>query len=204
MTYCATSAPGRSGGGGAPLAEVEPVLINRERSVLFLVDVQAKLAPVLFEPDICIERCRTLLLAARRLEVPICASEQYPEGLGGTVEILRNDLLPEEVIPKVCFASPAEAEIAAALERLGREQIVVAGMEAHVCVLQTALDLQDRGYRPVVVADAVTSRRPFERDLGLARLRDAGVIIATAEMVLFEWLGRAGTADFKAVLPLIK
>jgi nicotinamidase-related amidase len=113
-------------------------------------------------------------------------------------------LAPERIFAKRCFAASAEPEVAAALQALGRRQIVLCGMEAHVCVLQTALDLLRLGLRPIVVADAVASRRAESRDLALARLRASGVEVVDSEMVLFEWLRLAGTADFKALIPLIK
>jgi nicotinamidase-related amidase len=111
---------------------------------------------------------------------------------------------PGRIHAKRHFAASADPAIAAALQDLGRPQIVLCGMEAHVCVLQTALDLPRLGLRLIVVADAVASRRPESCTLALDRMRADGVEIVSAEMVLFEWLGVAGTPDFKALLPLIR
>ncbi len=145
-----------------------------------------------------------MLEGARRLAVPILAAEQYPQGLGPTVAALAGLVPPGRILAKRHFAASADPAIAAALQALGRPQIVLCGMEAHVCVLQTALDLPRLGLRPLVVADAVASRRPESRTLALARLSAHGIEIVSAEMVLFEWLGVAGTPDFKALLPLIR
>ena len=180
------------------------MLIEARTSALMLVDVQSRLMPAMDDGAARLERCRVLLEGARRLEVPIVAAEQYPLGLGPTVAALAALVPPGRIYPKRHFAAGADPAIAAALQGLGRRQIVLCGMEAHVCVLQTALDLPRLGLRPIVVADAVASRRPESVTLALARLRASGVEIVSAEMVLFEWLGRAATADFKALLPLIK
>jgi nicotinamidase-related amidase len=180
------------------------MLIETATSALMLIDAQARLLPAIHDGTACIERCRLLLEGARRLAVPILAAEQYPQGLGTTVPALAELVPPGQVHPKRHFAAGAEPAIAAALQDLGRPQIVLCGMEAHVCVLQTALDLPRLGLRPIVVADAVASRRPESRTLALARLRARGIEIVSAEMVLFEWLGVAGTPEFKALLPLIR
>jgi nicotinamidase-related amidase len=180
------------------------MLIEAARSALLLIDLQERLAPAVAQGEACVARARILLEAARRLAVPVLATEQYPQGLGRTVEALLPLLAPEQVVAKVCFAGAADPAVAAALQALDRSQIVLCGMEAHVCVLQTALDLPRLGLQPVVVADAVASRRAASRDLALARLRANGVEVVDSEMVVFEWLARAGTDDFKALVRLIK
>jgi nicotinamidase-related amidase len=180
------------------------MLINAATSALMLIDVQSRLLPAIDDGAARLERCRVLLEGARRLAVPIIAAEQYPEGLGHTVAALAGLVPPGQIYPKRHFAAGAEPAIAAALQGLGRPQIVLCGMEAHVCVLQTALDLPRLGLRPIVVADAVASRRPASLALAVERMRASGVEIVSAEMVLFEWLGQAATPDFRALLPLIK
>ncbi len=180
------------------------MLIEAATSALMVVDVQQRLAPAVQRSEPCVARCRILLEAARRLAVPVLATEQYPEGLGPTVAELAPLLAPERILAKRRFAAGADPKVAAALQALGRPQIVLCGMEAHICVLQTALDLPRLGLRPIVVADAVASRREEARELALARLRANGVEVVDSEMVLFEWLGVAGTDDFKALVRLIK
>ena len=180
------------------------MLLDRERSALLVVDVQSRLAPAMAGAETVVGRVRVLLEAARRLGVPTLVSEQYPKGLGGTVDELAPSLGGAKVIAKNAFSCAREPELASALRAFDRHQVVVCGMETHVCVLQTALDLQEQGYAVHVAADAVGSRDTTRRDLGLARMRDAGCTIVDSEMVVFEWLGAAGTDEFREVSKLIK
>lgn len=180
------------------------MLIDPAKSALLVVDVQTRLAPAMHEGDACLERCTVLIEAARRLDVPVVATEQYPKGLGPTVAKVKALLEPEQIHPKVHFCCAADPAVATAIQGLIRPEIVLCGMEAHICVLQSALGLLAQGLRPIVVADATTSRRPQSRDLALARLRVHGVEIVDTEMVVFEWLREAGTTDFKALAPLVK
>jgi nicotinamidase-related amidase len=180
------------------------MLMRANASALLVVDVQARLAAAVNGADRVIGRVRLLLAAAGRLGVPIVVSEQYPQGLGHTDE--RLGPLPRQaaVIAKTSFSCAGEPRLKATLDALGRSQIVLCGMEAHVCVLQTALDLREAGFDVFVVADAVGSRTEASRSLGLERLRDRGVDVVDSEMVLFEWLERAGTDAFRELSRLIK
>lgn len=180
------------------------MLLNRDRSVLVIVDVQERLAPAMQDSEQVLARTRILLEAAGALDVPVLVSEQYPEGLGHTVAALQPHLAQATVVAKTCFSCGGEPAFLAALERLQRSQLVVCGMETHVCVLQTALELQERGYGVHVVADAVGSRHAERRELGLARMRHAGCVIVESEMVVFEWLGAAGTDTFRKLSRLIR
>lgn len=179
------------------------MLLDAQDGILFIVDVQTRLIAAMPDPEAVIARATILLEAAGRLGVPIVASEQYPQGLGHTDERLP---LPASarVFAKTAFSATRDPAILTHLESLDRRQVVLCGMEAHVCVLQTAIDLADRGFRPAVVADAVASRLPERRDRGLARMAQAGVAVVDSEMVVFEWLGRAGTPEFKELSRLIR
>ncbi len=180
------------------------MLLDRRRALLLVVDVQRKLAPAIAGGEAAIARTRLLLEGARRLEVPVLATEQYPRGLGATVE----ELLPwpedTAVFEKIGFSAMRDAAFADHLAARGREQIVICGMESHVCVLQTALDLLARGHAVFVAADACGSRHPRSHELALARLRQEGARVVDSEMVLFEWLEEAGTDSFRAISRLIK
>ncbi len=180
------------------------MLLEAARSLLLLVDVQTRLAPAVHAAAACVQRCRLLLEAARRLDVPVLATEQCPEGLGPLVPELAALLEPAQVHAKRHFSCAAEPPIVAALEGSRRPSIVICGMEAHICVLQSALGLEALGFAPVVVADAVASRGPASREIALQRLRAHGIEIVTAEMVVYEWLREAPTPDFRAILPLIR
>lgn len=179
------------------------MLIRREQSFLLIVDIQERLAPTILNAKEVVTNVKKLIRAAGHFSIPLLVSEQYPKGLGQTLPELRELVAPENVFEKTHFSCVGEAGFAKRLIQ-ARRQIILCGMEAHVCVLQTALDLAASGWAPVVVADGVSSRRAQDRDLGLMRVRDAGTTIVTAEMVLFEWIGQAGTADFKTLLPLIR
>lgn len=180
------------------------MLIDANKSALLVVDVQEKLMPAMAEPDQVVENCAVLMKAAARLTIPVVVSEQYPKGLGNTVPALAELAPPGSVMPKLHFSCAADPTIAAVLAAYERGQVLVVGVESHVCVLQTALDLKAAGTRCIVVADATSSRTARNKELALARLREAGVEIATTEMVLFEWLRQAGTPEFKELSRLIK
>ncbi len=180
------------------------MLIQAERSSLLIVDVQMGLAPVMSEPRRVLRGCSLLMRSAVRLEIPMVVSEQYPKGLGRTMgELL--DLAPEgAVMEKLHFSCAADDSIRQRFETSGRKQIVIAGIESHVCVLQSALGFKALGYEVAVVADACASRTEINFNAAINRLADNGVDIVTTEMVIFEWLNRAGTPEFKELSALIK
>ena len=180
------------------------MLLDARHSVLFIVDIQMRLAPAIADADAVIARTVILLTAAARLDVPIVVSEQYPQGLGPTDARLLP--LPESavIMPKTSFSALGDDGIRAHLADLGRRQIVLAGMETHVCVLQTALASKAHGYEVAVAADAVGSRHPERKQRGLERMRDAGIAIVDSEMVVFEWLADAGSPAFKELSRLIR
>lgn len=184
------------------------MLIDRQNSLLLIVDVQEKFVPAIDAYARLLKNAALLMTAAGRLGVPMLMSEQYPEGLGPTVLELRG-LYPNApdappVFEKTCFSCSEEPGFLPKLAEFDRAQVILAGIEAHVCILQTALGLQAAGYQPFVVADAVSSRSPENHALGLARMRDNGVAVVSAEMVFFEWLKRSGTDEFRALSKLVR
>jgi nicotinamidase-related amidase len=178
--------------------------IGRDSSFLLIVDMQEKLVPAVELPDRVVANAARLMTGAARLEVPILLTEHYPKGIGPIVPALRALAPPDGVLEKIHFDALSEPACAERFAALDRPQAVVAGTEAHVCVLQTALGLKQAGFEPYLVIDAVSSRKPEEKTAAVARLRDAGVAAVTTEMVLFEWLARGDTAEFRDLLPLIK
>jgi nicotinamidase-related amidase len=180
------------------------MILDRARSALLIVDVQERLAPAIARFDVLQSRLALLIGAAGSLAVPTVFTEQYSAGLGATVAAVRNLAPAAPVIAKVHFQATLEPDLEEWLGQNRARQIVVAGTEAHVCVLQTTLGLIEHGYDTFLVADAVQSRRELDRTLAIERLRSAGAQIVSAEMVVFEWLKRAATDEFRAVLPLIK
>ncbi len=171
-------------------------LLNRDRTTLVVVDVQEGFRPYESFSGVA-EACATLLRAARILDVPRVVSEQYPKGLGQTAPEV--GLEEERPLEKSVF-SAARAE---GFELAGRDQAVVCGIETHVCVSQTVLDLLEQGVQVQIPADAVGSRHELDYERGLERLERAGAVVTTVEAALFEMLGRAGTPEFKAVQQLI-
>lgn len=180
------------------------MLLSAKRSTLVIVDVQERVAPAIHEAGRVLGNLRILLRAARELGVPVLITEHYPKGLGPTVAAILDEAPDAAVIEKISFASVGAPPFLDRLAEGGRDQIVVAGMEAHVCVLQTALGLRMRGHDVFLVADAVSSRVPENVRLAVERMRQNGVSAVSTEMVAFEWLERADTPAFKALIGLIK
>lgn len=179
-----------------------PELLTSENSRLLIVDVQEKLLPLIPVAEQLVHNCRRLLDGAKIVSVPAFGTEQYPKGLGHTKAELAERLGP--MPEKVCFSCvPALGWRTAAELTDDRDQIVVAGMETHVCVLQTVLDLIAGGFRVHVPADAVASRSEMDWQIALERMASSGATITTVEAVLFEWCRQAGTPVFKEIQKLI-
>jgi nicotinamidase-related amidase len=180
--------------------------LERDRSLLAVIDVQAKLAPQIADVDALIARVRALLAAARRLDIPIVATEHCAERLGPLVEPVHTMLGAHERFAKTRFAATDHASFASMIARTARTQVVVAGVEAHVCVMQTSLGLLAAGYEIYVVGDAVGSRaaRQADREYALSRMARAGCSIAGTETVLFEWAGGGDDPAFRDILALVK
>jgi nicotinamidase-related amidase len=176
--------------------------LDRGRSVLCLIDLQEKLMAAIAGADEVVANAGRLLAAAEELRVPVVSTEQNPKGLGPTVADLARPEEAHPVIAKMSFDSCRAPGVMDALP--AGHHIVVAGCEAHVCVLQTALGLLDRSRKVYVVADAIGSRRPESKQAALGRLERAGAEIVTTEMVVFEWLGSASDPHFKSVIALVK
>ena len=168
------------------------------RSMLLLIDVQERMLPAVRDHAEVTANILRLLGAARRIGVPVAAVEQYPQGLGPTTPAIAARL-PEGAIGAKRHFSSVAARCLASLPGADRAQIVIAGVEAHVCVLQTALELMEEGREVYIVADCVGSRRESDRELALARMRQDGAHIVSREMVVFEWLGEADTPLFRDV-----
>ncbi|MCY1266508.1 nicotinamidase/pyrazinamidase [compost metagenome] len=174
------------------------MLINAQTSALLVVDIQERLLPAIDGGAALVEQAGWLVEVARRVGVPVLASEQYTKGLGPTVAQLRERLEPAAIMEKLAF-SAASDDTLFALPGGDRAQFVVCGTETHVCVLQTVLHLLRRGRDVFVVAEAVGSRRPEDKALALERMRQAGAMIVSREMVAFEWMERAGTDLFRQI-----
>jgi nicotinamidase-related amidase len=177
--------------------------LTRESIVFVFIDLQDKLLANISLSDRIISRNELLLEAANLLGLPYVATTQYRKGLGSIADRLALKM-GERVLDKSAFSCAADPAIAEKLSSLGRPMAVLSGVETHICVLQTGLDLLRKGYQVSVVADAVGARTQLDHDLGLKRLEAAGALAVTAEMIIYELLERSDSDAFKKILPLIK
>jgi nicotinamidase-related amidase len=177
------------------------VLLSAERSVLLLVDLQQRLMPAIHDGDAVVTRAVRLAEAAVLLDVPVLATEQYPAGLGPTVGPLAG--YPRATMAKTTFSAAADPGFHGLLPA-GTREVVIAGCETHVCVLQTALELLGSRHRVILAADASGSRDPADHRAAIDRARQHGVEVVTSEMVLFEWLRDARHPSFRQVHKLLK
>lgn len=179
-------------------------LCQAEQSVLLIIDIQERLASAM-ERSIVEQiqnNSKKLVEAAKLLNIPVIVSEQYPQGLGSTVPALQTILASAQKVEKTQFSCCGTADF---YQKLGeRNQVIIAGMETHICVLQTALELQANNMQVFVVEDAVCSRTLQNKNNALHRMRQAGVMASNVESVLFEWLQNAQHEHFKAIQSLIK
>ena len=182
-----------------------PELLHRASSRLLVVDVQEKLVVALSDAsrERLIANCRFLVEGATLFGVPVVATEQYPKGLGSTVASLA-DLIAERPAKTQFSALECTGWGTAAASSDDRFQVVVAGMESHVCVLQTVLDLLATGYQTFVVVDAIAGRRDLDHQVALERMANSGATLTTAEAVLFEWCESASAPEFKQLSALVK
>ena len=174
-------------------------------SQLVIIDMQAKLASAMPSETMqsVAKNCSILAQASQLLAVPVIVTEQYPQGLGETIADIQSHLPNSKAIAKMAFSACGEPKFNQQLQR-ENSHIILVGMEAHICVLQTALDLVEAGKTVFVVEDAVLSRTAANKANAIARLRHAGCVISNTESVLFEWLGNANHQAFKAVSKLIR
>lgn len=186
-------------------------LIDRLRSRLLVIDVQQKLVPTIHRGEDIVRRITFLLDAAQYLEVPVIVSEQYPQGLGPTVPQLAGHPAIGTMFDKVRFSAADRfcEHIGINFDTApdahdGRDQVILVGIESHVCVLQTAFDLMARGFRVFVADDTTGSGNQIDHETGMQRLRNAGATICTAESIAFEWCETAETECFKAISKLVR
>jgi len=206
--------------------------ITREQTCALLVDVQERLFPHMFERGDLERNLQILLRGLQILDIPLLATQQYTKGLGPTIPLLRDTLgwngdertadssnradknaasgtdagkpyVGKPYIEKIAFSCWGEPEFRKALKALGRKRVLLAGIEAHICVLQTAIDLKQAGYTPVVIEDCTSSRRENDRRTALTRLHAEGILISSCESILFELMQEAGTETFKAISRLV-
>jgi nicotinamidase-related amidase len=181
-----------------------PVPFTTENTVLVLIDFQERLFPVMHDKEKLLNNTVKLTKGALALEIPIIVTEQYPKGLGPTIPEIKNLIPGFKAVEKVCFACSDEPAFMGALEALKRKQVLIAGIEAHICVYQTAAALTQKGFRVEVVGDCVSSREPENRLVALFKLGAGGISPTTMEMALFDLLKVAKGDKFKAISAIVK
>ncbi len=179
-----------------------PHLMSAADTGLLVIDVQGKLMDLIPEAKPVVRNIAFLIDAARQLGMTVQATEQYPKGLGPTVPELA-ERLPDRP-DKLTFSCRGAPGVVEHFQSERREKVLLCGIEAHVCVQQTALDLIDAGFRVFVAVDAIASRYSIDREVALRRMERAGVVLTTAEAAVFEWVGRSGTPEFKAISKLVQ
>ena len=180
--------------------------VNRDHSLLLVIDIQTRLAPHIAGHELLIRRTDALLDAAELFGIPKLLTEHCPGQIGPVIEPMRSRFAAGEIYEKTCFGAADHPEFVELVQASGRRQVIITGMEAHVCVLQTALALCRHGFEVVVVADAVGSReaRQYDRELALRRLEHGGCALAGTETVLYEWTGSGIEPHFRAILRAVK
>ncbi len=179
-------------------------MLRQDDVALLVIDFQEKLLPKIEHQEAIVPVTLKLIEFCRGLDVPILWTEQYPKGIGPTVDPIKEKLEGVDALEKTEFGCMANEGFAKRLKASGKKQLLVTGIEAHICVMQTVLSALDEGLEVFVAQDAVGSRRSDDRAAGLHRMEKAGAEIVTSEMAMFEILRKAGTPEFKQAMPLFK
>lgn len=181
-------------------------ILDRQSSALVIIDPQTKLMPAIFEADRVIKKCVLMLRLGQILSIPTVLTTQYSQGLGPLVSEVACAVAGFTALDKTSFGCFGDEKFLAHLKEVApdRDTLLVAGVESHVCVTQTVLGALNAGYQVHVARDATSSRTPENWEIGLHRMDRAGAVISSTEMMIYELLGKSGTPEFKAILPLLK
>jgi nicotinamidase-related amidase len=179
-------------------------MLTTEKTVLIVIDVQGKLAQLMHNREALFQNLQKIIKGIQVLKIPIIWVEQNPVGLGPTIPEISALMPGIGPISKMCFSTCRNPEFMKALNATERKQILIVGIEAHICVYQTAIELLNLDYEVEIVTDGVSSRTPENRDVALTKMRDAGVGITSVEMALFELIGAAEGAQFKEIAKIVK
>ncbi len=178
--------------------------IKKENSAGLIIDIQERLFPVMWENEKLLKNCQVLISGLKELEIPQVITQQYTKGLGATIEGIQSLLPGFQYLEKREFSCCDEPSVIEKLKALDAENILICGIESHVCVLQTAVDLRNSGLNPVVVMDCVSSRTPGSIELAKERFRFEGIMMTSAESILFELTRSSAAPEFKAISKLVK
>lgn len=178
-------------------------LLDRNKSALLIIDVQERILGVMHKKDFFLENLIKLVKGIKVLDLPIFVTEQYPKGLGETTPELKKEL-ENKPIQKMSFSCFGAENLFQELINKNISQVILCGIESHVCVQQTALDLVENGFQVNLAADAVTSRKIFDYETAIERMRSRGIEVSSTESILFELLNVCGTDEFKAISKIVK
>jgi len=173
-------------------------------SIALIVDIQERLMPHMYNTEEFLSNCEKLISGLNALEIPVLLLEQYPKGLGHTDEKIKAILKTYEPIEKVEFNCCDNEVILKTLKESGKKNVILMGVESHVCLMQSALGLKEEGFLPIVIADCVSSRNQNDKKFALKRLIQEGCILSTYESILFEFCQKAGNDYFKAISKIVK
>jgi nicotinamidase-related amidase len=180
------------------------VRIGKENTIGLVIDIQERLFPVMFEKEAFLKNCQILIKGLGILGIPLIVTQQYTKGLGETIEEIKSAITDFNPIEKLSFSCWYEPTFKEKIKSLKAENVLICGIESHVCVLQTVVDLKEAGFNPIIVADCITSRSQQNIHLSLERFRYEGILISSCESILFELLQSAGEPEFKAISKLVK
>jgi len=179
-------------------------ILDRDRAVLLVIDYQQKLLAAFKKPDEFLANCVTMIRFAKILKLPIVWTEQYPKGLGPTTDMIKTELAGLEPIEKLSFSCFGEPAFVNALTKIPSDQLMVCGIETHICVEQTVLDGIENGYQMQVVSDACGSRKKHDHKMGLRKMEATGAVLTSSEMAMYEIMGGSDAGEFREVLKLVK
>jgi len=178
--------------------------IKKENTALLIIDLQEKLIPSIYKFEDLLDNTIKLIKGCRILNIPIIVSEQYPKGLGKTIDLISNHLGDFQPITKTEFSCMENLEFQKHLKSFEKRNIIVCGIEAHICVQQTVLDLMDKDYKPIIIYDCISSRNKFNKKIAFKRMRDYGSDFTTCEGILFELLLHSKSNEFKSISEIVK
>lgn len=178
--------------------------ILREHSIGLVIDMQERLVPAMEEHEQLVENCRKLIRGMELLKLPFLLTQQYSKGLGETIPEIKEVITDFQYIEKKDFSCMDEPSFVKKLDQSGAQNVIICGIEAHVCVMQTAIDLREAGYNPVVIMDCVSSRAYDNVDLAAERFRHEKIIMTSYESILFELTRSANAPEFKEISKLVK
>lgn len=178
--------------------------IKKEDTIALVVDFQEKLMPVMAEKEALEVRTQVLLEGLRTLDIPMIVTQQYTKGLGMTIPSLCEAAGTDEYFDKITFSCFEDEGIQKAIAKSGRKNVLVCGIESHICVLQTCIDLKEAGYTPILVLDCISSRKLTDKEGAILRAQQEGILLTTTEAILFELTRKAGNPVFKEISRLIK